>query len=235
MKRGPYAPALPPEGGGETAPLAAAASSMLAQAWVKMSEEERAHVARMHDHYVREFDNVREARNQEGLALGTASLVDDAIEHTKATQPGNALRVRCAKGCAHCCRINVTITRAEARLLLMSAAETGVDIEWPRVVRQSFARGLRGWSGLPVADRECVFLGAAGECRVYDERPVACRKHFAVTEPELCDTVAHPGGKVGHFVSIEAEVVASAALVALPSGPMPLMLLAARAEREGSG
>lgn len=36
------------------------------------------------------------------------------------------------------------------------------------------------------ARHPCAFLDDAGRCRVYDDRPIPCRMHFAVTDPSWC-------------------------------------------------
>ena len=82
------------------------------------------------------------------------------------------------------------------------------------------------WRDLAPEDRSCAFLeDATGSCRVYDQRPGACRKYHVITDPELSDTVAHPGQEVGRWFSAEAEAVVSAAFTIWPSGTLPAMLL----------
>jgi hypothetical protein len=73
-----------------------------------------------------------------------------------------------------------------------------------------------------------VLLDDSGNCEVYEHRPTACRKYLVVDTPKWCDTVKHPGARVGILSSPGAEVIAVAALMAFPgAGPLPDMLLAA--------
>lgn len=207
-------------------------SQMLAHALPMMSAQMRAWVAEAHAFYVRQFKGKRDSPEQKELAAGINAAVDQAVAHAMQLSP-DSLRITCTRGCSHCCKTNVTVTRAEAHLLLTYAGHQGVAVDWERVRRQSAHAGPVRWKVQPVEDRACVFLDAAsGECRVYEHRPTGCRKYFVITPPGDCDNIAHPGGRVLHFVAQEAELIYSAALTALPGASMPIMLLAA--QREGA-
>lgn len=209
-------------------------TQMLAEGWQRMTRTERNIIGQMHDHFVEQFRQHRDSDNQEGLAHTINGLVDEAVERGKAAQPALAAQVKCKRGCSACCYQNVSITLPEAHLLVIAAEESG-GVDWDRVLRQAEYPGLAGWRKMPPDLRACVFLGAEGECRVYEHRPTACRKHMVITDPADCDTIARPGTQVGQFVSQEAEVLASAALWALPWGSMPRMLLRARVRERVQG
>ena len=75
--------------------------------------------------------------------------------------------VPCSKGCAGCCKMNVSITSVEAQQLAAVSGRAMVDVRSP--VEHSEAR----FSGIP-----CPFL-VNEVCSVYEVRPYACRVHFS--------------------------------------------------------
>jgi Fe-S-cluster containining protein len=68
----------------------------------------------------------------------------------------HAERLRCARGCNACCLDDLTVFRVEAER-----------------IRISHAALLR--DGIPHEPGACAFLGNAGECRIYPDRPYVCR------------------------------------------------------------
>lgn len=70
--------------------------------------------------------------------------------------------MQCGTGCSDCCRVQLTITRAEADAIAAAVAA------WPAPRRRE----------LPVEPTEaCAALDAHGRCRIYEARPVVCRSH----------------------------------------------------------
>lgn len=65
-------------------------------------------------------------------------------------------RLRCGRGCHACCVDGITVFEVEAER-----------------IRSAHAALVE--SGVPHAAGACAFLGDAGECRVYDDRPYVCR------------------------------------------------------------
>lgn len=73
--------------------------------------------------------------------------------------------VACGKGCADCCRMNISITKLEADQL---GKATGRKLA--RVSR-SVKHEVTEFAG-----QDCPFL-FNNACSVYDDRPLSCRKH----------------------------------------------------------
>lgn len=180
------------------------ATNSLAEMVGRMTKPEAQLTARMAQHYLsefRRFPNIDAPSKAHSINV----VIDEAIERMHAKDP-NAHRITCKAGCSACCRIPVHITAHEAALL----AEAGGDtMAHDRIAKQA---GLSDdeFMRLPDEDRRCAFL-ADNLCTVYEHRPSACRKHHVISDPDLCDTTAHPGGEVIRLVSLEAEVIASAA------------------------
>lgn len=73
--------------------------------------------------------------------------------------------VACGKGCADCCRMNITITKLEAAQLSKASGRRAAD-----VVR-SKGHPIDEFFGVA-----CPFL-VDEECSVYEDRPLPCRQH----------------------------------------------------------
>ncbi|HYQ71402.1 MAG TPA: YkgJ family cysteine cluster protein [Gammaproteobacteria bacterium] len=97
-----------------------------------------------------------------------------------------SLRFSCTR-CGRCCTggagYHVYFTRGEANA---ACASLGLTWKW---FRRHYLRRLEG-DGLVAADRggACIFLNAAGQCRIYAQRPVQCRTY--PFWPELVDSEA---------------------------------------------
>jgi Fe-S-cluster containining protein len=65
-------------------------------------------------------------------------------------------RLRCERGCHACCTDDISVFEVEAER-----------------IRRAHGELLR--SGRPHPPGACAFLGDAGECRIYAERPYVCR------------------------------------------------------------
>ncbi|WP_457334893.1 YkgJ family cysteine cluster protein [Rhizobacter sp. P5_C2] len=90
-----------------------------------------------------------------------------ADELSKAREPF----VACEKGCASCCHMNVTITKAEADRLERAAGRRAAAVD------RSVHHDQGKFVGIP-----CPFLDAQGACTVYEDRPLSCRKHGSFFE-----------------------------------------------------
>jgi Fe-S-cluster containining protein len=107
-------------------------------------------------------------------------------------------QVRCADGCAQCCRglfeINLLdawnlqtglarLPEEERQLVLARAGRQleGVAARWPQLAPPYVLNDLaeERWPELMPEDdaTPCAFLSAQGHCLVYAERPLLCRQH----------------------------------------------------------
>lgn len=161
---------------------------------------------------------------REGIAAGLHDEIEALLVELRKRDPENAQKVSCKRGCAYCCYIEVGITSDEALLLRYAMQEIGLSIDLDRLRLQA-SHVEKGWSSLAYEQRRCVFLQDDNSCGVYEYRPMACRKHNVITAPEKCDTNKYPGGEIGKFVSVEAEIAHNAAIATFKSGSMSQMLL----------
>lgn len=193
---------------------------VLIQALESMSARDQRHVMQCMQHYEKEWRRIARAADAPSVAHSVHCVLDERMQHLLATSP-HAKDVKCGRGCASCCHLNVDITAQEAELLALCVREAeGVSIDMQRLHRQADTP----WDELPPADQRCVFLGADNACTVYEHRPGSCRKYFVVTDPQFCDTAQHPGHEVGILFDMEGELIHAAALKTHGAGSLASML-----------
>lgn len=203
-----------------------------AQIFQNAGDRDRTVLGEMHlDYEAKVRWLVEQGTEPQNIAHTLNGLVDESVATTLKTKNGRG--VRCARGCASCCKINVSITREEAVLVLIAAENKRVAIDWDKVERQS-AHRLATWKDQSHADRRCVFLNDREECSVYEHRPATCRKYMVASDPKNCNTSKHPGREVTIVAPIVGEAVVSAMLGVLDWGSMPRMLLEAKPTIEGA-
>jgi len=86
------------------------------------------------------------------------SLIDKSVnEHTGIT---------CRKGCAFCCSYDVKILVLEGVEILNKIKENGISLN--------------------LNSNSCPLLDLNNTCKVYDIRPMSCRKHIVYSDPINC-------------------------------------------------
>lgn len=131
--------------------------------------------------------------------------------------------ITCRRGCNFCCYQNVDVTWDEAALLLEVAADT---IDWERLNDQ-----LPGHKKIEYRKRACVFL-KDGECSVYENRPISCRKYLVANDPEQCNSEKYPDGETKVLYMRAAELLATSMMTLNHTGSMAEMLNKVRAKKE---
>lgn len=137
----------------------------------------------------------------------------------------------CKKGCSHCCYIDVEITKDEAELLAKVCDDNDFtpDMDMLRALS-------KGKANVPYEDRACIFLDKEkGECKVYGNRPLACRKYFVVNDPDRCNSEKYPAGKTEVLIHYGMEFFVSGIYTAMNPGQMEKMLLEYFERRKNKG
>lgn len=166
----------------------------------------------------------REAVVQESLAIQALSpgpdrareihrRVDAAIREFESLRPQAMSAIQCHRGCAHCCRIWVGITRDEAQLLAEGVRSGSLRLAADRLERQRHWQDPETFASHPLAETRCVFLGEDGACGAYEDRPSACRALLVASDPEFCRT-AQQTSQVLAVINPRAELLVSAAQTA---------------------
>lgn len=143
-------------------------------------------------------------------------------------------RVTCREGCAHCCETVVFADSAEGLYIVANEAEA-VRRAMPRIVEQErildrtftpseiAALPYAGETSSPelvdVGARyrdlrmKCAFLDDSDRCSIYASRPLACRTHFSLEEPERCairhgtQRIWNTPARLGAQIELLAEAV----------------------------
>lgn len=107
---------------------------------------------------------------------------DRYLDHVAAAHP-----MSCRAGCTACCHDN---PRGVAGIELARLAARIASFPDAAAVRAHFARLAAERTDAEAWRRRrepCPLLDAAGRCRAYDRRPIACRAFFALTPAAQCD------------------------------------------------
>jgi Fe-S-cluster containining protein len=141
--------------------------------------------------------------------IGVARAAMDACEEDIARELGmlaeRGVVPTCSKGCAHCCRQEILVTRAEVEVIVewiqasWSPAQIAALKErlaaWLVWYRGDFKRLVDGGQDRDVVAYEhgplCVAL-EDGACTIYPVRPMTCRMHFVRSSPDACRQKTDP-------------------------------------------
>jgi Fe-S-cluster containining protein len=115
-------------------------------------------------------------------------------------------QISCKRGCAHCCHLNVDLTKPEAEYIISYCEENNIEIDKAKFKAQlNLTQDNRHLS----KDSACPFL-KNNECSIYEARPIACRTYFVMNAPERCDSKRFPNGKTKQATFIPADCMTAA-------------------------
>jgi len=137
---------------------------------------------------------------------------------------GDEIPVSCFKGCSACCHMEVEVTSYEAEVL-KQLVEDGMSIDRARLQKQSL-RSLQdpAWrEGMRNEINKCVFLNHQGECRIYDHRPVMCRRHSVTSAAENCEFIESKI-VIRYFPKVDLLISAANEDAQVEIGPLAKML-----------
>ncbi len=118
-------------------------------------------------------DALENGNVEAGLVQGLTLCADRAETHCVGRE------MACARGCRHCCVLNVAVLLPEA----MRIAET-IKTLWPATAWSALQKRLElhgNWERWMDDDERvmrgafCPLLGTEGECSIHPVRPLACR------------------------------------------------------------
>lgn len=178
---------------------------------------------------------------RERITVARAAM--DACEQDIARELGTlaarGIVPTCSKGCAHCCRQEILIPRAEAEAIVewIQASWQPAQIDalrdriraWLEWYRGDFTRRVASGEDRQVVAYEhgplCVAL-QDGACSIYPVRPMTCRIHYVSSSPDACRQARDP-----EFASDEKmAVLPSIHRVSQPA----ILRIRAVIERQGS-
>lgn len=172
-------------------------------------------------HYMKEFKKAKDHANDESVAWNFQQHANQMLQ--KSFEDPQSKNISCKKGCFNCCMLNVDCTKEEAILILKHCKEENIEIDWKRLEIQKDYNSQTYFS-LKAEDRKCTFLSKDGSCKIYEMRPINCRKLFSMNDPKKCD-LDNGKSKILRFVSFPLELLSSALMTVTECDNMPNMLL----------
>lgn len=134
-----------------------------------------------------------------GKALGAVKLAVGDAAGKAAVRRLTVLKDRapCRAGCNGCCSRLITVTVAEATVMLEHLESSG---SWKDVKKRALEVARLSQEVAPLAwfkmNLKCPVLNPSdGTCSAYAVRPPQCSTHFVTSDPGLCDPWSpSPGG-----------------------------------------
>lgn len=144
-------------------------------------------------------------RERIGVVRAAMDACDGDIERELAVLAARGIAPTCSKGCAHCCRQEILVTRAEAEAIVewIQASWQLAQIDtlkdriraWLVWYRDGFQRRVAAGEDRDVVAYEhgplCVAL-QDDACSIYPARPMMCRTHYVSSSPDACRQARDP-------------------------------------------
>jgi len=151
----------------------------LSRTWMEAPAEVKGYIEEAVLHYINEFEQGRKHHNDASLAYTVMGMVDQAMKERVDWN-----MVRCKKGCAFCCHINIDMTLAEAEVIVQYCKDNDIAINEKLLeIQKSLTIQQRNAH----KDNRCAFLSPDNTCSIYEVRPLACRKYIVASKPKHCD------------------------------------------------
>jgi Fe-S-cluster containining protein len=133
--------------------------------------------------------------NTVDLARNTYDLTDQSIRQVHAAcHDGH--RVACRSGCTYCCMVPVAASAPEV-LAIATFVRERFDEDRRAALDRRVKANIAATEGMDMSQRDrvrlnCPFL-EAGECTVYEVRPIACRGYSSYEVEDCREDYEHPG------------------------------------------
>lgn len=141
-------------------------------------------------------------------------------------------KITCTKGCSFCCHIKVDVSYYEAKYIYDYCLANNITINWDYLTAQSSMNDDKQWI-LEKHLRTCEFL-KNNECSIYEARPMSCRKHYSIDDPQKCDT-DKPYTTLAKLSLLNSEIFTAALWNSkIPAGTLSQMLLKVKEDYENN-
>jgi Fe-S-cluster containining protein len=132
-------------------------------------------------------------------------------------------KIICKSGCSNCCHIPVMVTDDESLLILDYCKFKNIEIDVLKAHNQALAKQKLE---MPRQERRCIFLDdKTNNCKIYPVRPLVCRSHFSLTEPEFCEWVDNKDSGMVHYFVPKTEIEIMSIWNCNILGLLPAMIL----------
>ncbi|WP_081033930.1 YkgJ family cysteine cluster protein [Comamonas thiooxydans] len=151
-----------------------------------MSESTEERYARANQRRERFFESLPQSLRDEEDAVPAVTRIANASTRSKlqkiykladAFMSYREPFTACKRGCADCCRMNISISSIEAARISAASGRPA------KKLLQSKPHGVDKFAGDP-----CPFLGEENTCSIYSDRPLVCRNHASFdTDSVMCE------------------------------------------------
>lgn len=184
------------------------------------NKQVRKYISDQLENWMYHYHRIRAKHGDTSAAFNFHVLMD---ESTDKCIEGAEKPMSCKPGCNFCCKVHIKITEDEGQLLIGFVAQEKIRFDMDRINRQA-EFDETNWNKQDTIDWACTFLDPInGSCKVYKHRPGACRAHYVMSDPALCDPRVIDG-KVERLYDMDTNLMASAALNSSPSDGMAKVL-----------
>lgn len=172
-------------------------------------------------------------RERIGLVRAAMQRCDEDIERELAALASRGVVPTCSKGCAHCCRQEILVPRAEAEAVVdwLQSSWLPDQIEalrerlraWLVWYHGEFKRRVDAGEDRQIATYEhgpgCVAL-VDNACSIYPVRPLMCRMHFVSSPADACRPAGDPAFAQGELLAVLPSIprVAQPAVLQIRGG-----------------
>lgn len=155
-------------------------------------------------------DLIRQVRHAQKIGESPYEIVGGVIEamnNAEEKPRPNQPQITCRKGCAFCCHNQVMISEIEASAIWEYCKLNDIDIDIEYLRRQT---NLDEQSHPRASNSACVFLGIDRSCKIYEFRPLICRKYKVASDPKFCDVKTAGRHGVLEVTNAEQEMLLAA-------------------------
>ena len=186
----------------------------------EFSEEQCIRVHKEIDFHIEQYEKMRRERGGPATANNCLRNLQELIIEGLTTKIGRT--VTCSTGCSFCCNVEVHITEDEAELLASVLKDRKIEINQEKLNMQA---GITDgtWLDRTCDDLTCIFLDENDECKIYQYRPMNCRKLMVTSDPQLCD-IKYRNEMVHRFLEIHIKIITTAIMTCTKYGTLPKML-----------
>lgn len=176
------------------------------------------------DHFVNDLSDTEKLSIMEKIYILAAKYLTEGIDFSEAfsvLDQKNFSSASCKRGCSYCCYINVDVIEAEAKNIYDKHKN---KIDWPRANFLSKHNSPQKLRRIDLKSRACLFL-QNNECQIYEDRPMACRSFYVVSNPKYCKTAKVKN--VRRLIDLKVEMMRAVLFTVghyTDSGSLPLML-----------
>jgi len=142
-----------------------------------------------------QLEHILKTGGEKMLLTQVRHFADQFMEHEEYKK-----HVSCKKGCSFCCHSEIYCTSFEAKDIKKFVRKNKIKYD-----KELLKKQRKGYDNLKWAEKKCVFLSNKGECNIYEVRPMVCRTHNAISDPEICDRSVIPDRATREMKSPEVE------------------------------